>query len=320
MNRHIMWTIPTVNLVVFGFCGLVAALVLRARPRLGVRVAVSPLVFLATLTLLLSCRWLHVLACLVLAFLFAFRLTRRIESSLPAFRRLVRRDAARAGGAGGRRDRVVARRADSWRTPGGRSPARGISGWSGRSRSERHACRPRHGAGRSPEPLRISPRYDPEPGAAGPPRRAVRAGAVDGSLDVAVAREHDDRALATPDFRPGLHGPLDGTHPTIAGFLAEQRVCLSGLRREHHVLRRHETGLDRGFAHYEDHDLTPRGDPLHFGMGSGSSGAGHAWRKERLVRLQRAQGRRPQGRRSDQPRPSRLDRQAPAATPDSSPF
>ena len=67
----------------FGFCGLVAALVLRARPRLGVRVAVGPLVFLATLTLLLSCRWLHVLACLVLAFLFAFRLTRRIESSLP---------------------------------------------------------------------------------------------------------------------------------------------------------------------------------------------------------------------------------------------
>ena len=37
MNRHIMWTIPTVDLVVFGFCGLVAALVLRARPRLGVR-------------------------------------------------------------------------------------------------------------------------------------------------------------------------------------------------------------------------------------------------------------------------------------------
>ncbi|MGZ3471236.1 MAG: sulfatase-like hydrolase/transferase, partial [Isosphaeraceae bacterium] len=91
MNRHIMWTIPTVNLVVFGFCGLVVALMLRARPRLGVRVAVGPLVFLATLTLLLSCRWLHVLACLVLAFLFAFRLTRRIESSLPAFRRLVRR-------------------------------------------------------------------------------------------------------------------------------------------------------------------------------------------------------------------------------------
>ena len=146
MNRHIMWTIPTVNLVVFGFCGLVAALVLRARPRLGVRVAVSPLVFLATLTLLLSCRWLHVLACLVLAFLFAFRLTRRIESSLPAFRRLVRRHAARAGGAGGRRDRVVARRADSWRTPGGRSPARGISGWSGRSRSECPSGRTRYGA------------------------------------------------------------------------------------------------------------------------------------------------------------------------------
>ena len=91
MNRHIMWTIPAVNLVVFGSCGLVMALVLRARPRLGVRAVVSPLVFLATLTLLLSCRWLHVLACLVVAFLFAYRLPRRVEASPLAFRRLVRR-------------------------------------------------------------------------------------------------------------------------------------------------------------------------------------------------------------------------------------
>ena len=92
MNRHILWTIPAVNLAVFGLCGIVAALALRAAPRLGVRrAAIASLVFLAVLTLLLSCRWLHVLACLAIAFLTALRLTRRIENHLPAFQRLVGR-------------------------------------------------------------------------------------------------------------------------------------------------------------------------------------------------------------------------------------
>ena len=59
MNRHIVWTIPTVNLALFGVCGIVAALGLRALPRLGTRWVIGPLVFLATLTVLLSFRWLH---------------------------------------------------------------------------------------------------------------------------------------------------------------------------------------------------------------------------------------------------------------------
>ncbi len=90
MNRHIVWSVPAVNLALFGFCGLVAALAVRARPRLGPHSVVGPPVFLAVLTLLLSCRWLHVLACLILACLVAFRLTRRIAANLAVFRRLVR--------------------------------------------------------------------------------------------------------------------------------------------------------------------------------------------------------------------------------------
>ena len=127
MNRHIMWTIPTVNLVVFGLCGLVAALVLRARPRLGVRAVVGPLVFLATLTLLLSCRWLHVLACLargVPVRLPADVANRGQSPRLPAAGQA---HAARDGGAGGRRDRVVARQADSLAYARRPFPARGIS-------------------------------------------------------------------------------------------------------------------------------------------------------------------------------------------------
>ena len=113
MNRHIMWTIPTVNLVVFGFCGLVAALVLRARPRLGVRVAVGPLVFLADVD---AAPFLPVAARAglpgsgVLVRLPADEANRIEAPRLPAAGQA---HAAGDGGAGGRRDRVVARRAES---------------------------------------------------------------------------------------------------------------------------------------------------------------------------------------------------------------
>src|SRR3954451_16947587 len=55
-----------------------------------------------------------------------------------------------------------------------------------------------------------------------------------------------------------LHGPLDGTHATLAEFLAAvgyapavfvANVTYCGA----------ETGLARGFAHYEDHDFSLQG-------------------------------------------------------------
>ena len=37
MNRHIVWTIPTVDLAVFALCGLAASLLIRLVPRHVVR-------------------------------------------------------------------------------------------------------------------------------------------------------------------------------------------------------------------------------------------------------------------------------------------
>ncbi|MGC8643047.1 MAG: sulfatase-like hydrolase/transferase, partial [Isosphaeraceae bacterium] len=90
MNRHIFWTIPTVNLAVFGLCGLVAALAIRLVPRPRLGWAVAPITFLACFTLVLACRWLHFLACLIVALLLATRLTWCIEKRYSAFDRLVR--------------------------------------------------------------------------------------------------------------------------------------------------------------------------------------------------------------------------------------
>ncbi len=89
MNRHIVWSIPAVNLALFGSCGIVVALVLCARPSLGARSALAAPVSLGVLTVFLSLPWLHFVACLVLASIVAVRLTGRIARNLAVFRRIV---------------------------------------------------------------------------------------------------------------------------------------------------------------------------------------------------------------------------------------
>ena len=196
MNRHIMWTIPTVDLVVFGFCGLVAALVLRARPRLGVRGAVGPVALLGMLTLLLSCRWLHVLACLVLAFLFAFRLTRRIEASFPAFRRLVRRTMpAMAGLVAAMIGLSLGGQIPGVRQAAAPPPAVSAGGQDAPGPNVLLVVLDTVRADHL-ESSWLRPRYVPQSIATGPTRDHVQAGAVDGSLDSAFSRQHDDRPLA----------------------------------------------------------------------------------------------------------------------------
>src|SRR4051812_36477310 len=74
MNRHILWTIPTVNLALFGLAGMLLSLVVRTRPRRAARLTAGLLGVLSMLTLLLSCRRLHTLACVVLAVGLAYRL------------------------------------------------------------------------------------------------------------------------------------------------------------------------------------------------------------------------------------------------------
>ena len=117
---------------------------LRALPRLGTRWVIGPLVFLATLTVLLSFRWLHLLACPLIALL-----TR--DRSDEANRRASSRGLASGGaelagpGAGRHRpDRVLDRRA-----PAGRSGAGTIAprpaGMAGTPRTSCWSCSTRCG-------------------------------------------------------------------------------------------------------------------------------------------------------------------------------
>jgi len=254
LNRHIMWTIPTVNLVVFGLCGLGAALALRARPRLGVRAAVAPLVFLATLTLLLTCRWLHVLACLAIASLFAFRLTLRIEAGFPAFRRLVRRTLPATAGL------VAAVVGLSLRgqipgVPPAATPTPAVSA------AGQNAPGPNvllvvldtvradhlslHGYDRetSPNLSRLARR-----GITFKQARSTAPWTLPSHASMMTGRWPHE--LST-----GINHPLDGTHETLAEYLAASGYATAGFVGNAAYCGI-ETGLGRGFAHYEDHVLS----------------------------------------------------------------
>ena len=90
MNRHIVWTIPLVDLALFGGCGLLLAVAARIWPHRAVRSSAGLLGGLAILTLLLTYQGLHHWASLSLACGLSFRLGYRGEIERPAFRRLVR--------------------------------------------------------------------------------------------------------------------------------------------------------------------------------------------------------------------------------------
>ncbi|HEV3163541.1 MAG TPA: sulfatase [Isosphaeraceae bacterium] len=59
------------------------------------------------------------------------------------------------------------------------------------------------------------------------------------------------------DLSAGWKTPLDGTHPTLAEFLSTRGYATAGFVANTYYCS-YETGLNRGFAHYEDYDVTAR--------------------------------------------------------------
>ncbi|MGO9597265.1 MAG: sulfatase [Isosphaeraceae bacterium] len=254
MNRHIVWTIPMVNLAVFGLCGIVAALGLQAAPRRGVRPAIASLVFLAVLTLLLSCRWLHVLACLAIAFLTALRLTRRIEENLSAFQRLVGRTLPAMGLvvvilSGFSQGEHLPLPRELWAaavTPG--SPTRGQEAPNvllvvlDTVRAD-HLSLYGYSRQTSPNLSRLARR-----GVTFEQARSTAPWTLPSHASMMTGRWPHE--LST-----GINRPLDGTHRTLAESFAAQGYATAGFVANATYCGI-ETGLGRGFAHFEDHVLS----------------------------------------------------------------
>jgi arylsulfatase A-like enzyme len=254
MNRHIIWTIQTVDFFVFGLVGLMVALVLRLYPRIGVRVALGPLVFLATLTVLLSCHWLHLLACLAIASFFTIRITKGIDSRVAAFDCLIGSTLPAMAGVAA----AVIGLSLVWQLPEMRpasaSPPSAKAAAFSSSRPNvllivldtvraDHLSLNGYRRDTSPNLSRLA-----RQGIAFEKARSTAPWTLPSHASMMTGRW-------THELSTGINRPLDGTHVTIAEYLASNGYATGGFVGNATYCGV-ETGLGRGFAHYEDHDLT----------------------------------------------------------------
>jgi arylsulfatase A-like enzyme len=255
MNRHIVWTMPTVSLVLFGLCGLLAALVVSFRPRWAVRFTGGLLGGLAMLILLLAIQRIYSWACIILACGLACRLAVRIERNLTPFRRIVRRSLPVLAVAvfglvsvslGGHilRERwaVELLLPISSNAPNAPNVMLLVLDT---VRADRLSL---YGYDR-----------DTTPNLA----RLARKGIIFEQARSTAPWTLPSHCTMMTGLYPhqvsaGLHGPLDRTPATLAEFLADNGYATAGFVANTTYCGA-ETGLSRGFAHYEDHDLSPWG-------------------------------------------------------------
>lgn len=248
MNRHVFWIIPLDNMVVFGGCGCLLALAAGFWPRLASRLAPRLLSFLAILTLLVSIRPLFAWAGLILACALAPCLGCCLLKRSQGFHRLVRVSlpilaVVVLGLAGSSFHKNVMAAG---------SIGRGLpSATAGAPnvllivldtvRADRLSV---YGYGRDTTPNL---------------KRLARDG-------VRFERARSTAPWTLPShasmftgrwphqLSADLDGPLDATYPTIAEFLGSQGYDTAGFVANL-TYTSAETGLSRGFAHYEDHRL-----------------------------------------------------------------
>lgn len=253
INRNVVWTIPTVNLALFGLVGLLLALVIRAFPRRAAwpRVAAGLTGGLAMLALLLSFNKLYSSACVILACGFAYRSSMRGAARLSASRRVVRWSlpvlAACVLGLvwlSIGRDVLRERRAMASLPAAPAHAPNVLMVVLDTVRADRMSL---YGYGRDTTPhlSRLS-------------RRGIR---FDQARSTAPWTLPSHASMMTGRWphqnSARLHGPLDGSHATLAEFLAAKGYATAGFVANI-TYTGAETGLARGFAHYEDHDLSPQ--------------------------------------------------------------
>ena len=101
--------------------------------------------------------------------------------------------------------------------------------------------------------LRLLPSHHPGTGAAGEAGHSLRRGARDGALDPAFARQHVHRPLAARTRRE-MDDPAGRQFPTLAEYLGAHGYATAGFVGNT-LYCSYDTGLDRGFTHYEDYVL-----------------------------------------------------------------
>lgn len=250
LDRSIVWTIPLFHLITFSAIGLALACAARWKPGVAGRWSCFLIAFVASFSLALTFQSVHVYACAVFAFGFAFRCSRRWrpifeQTSSPA----VKRAAFIAPVAAGISLLAIALAA-LLVAPGARS--RTAIAARDRSRSPNilwivldtvradHLSLYGYHRATSPNLERLAARgvLFQEARATAPWTLPSHAGMMTGRY--------------VHELSAGIDSPLDSKFPTIAEHLAARGYATAGFVANDLYCGR-ETGLDRGFEHYEDH-------------------------------------------------------------------
>ncbi len=122
---------------------------------------------------------------------------------------------------------------------------------------QRRADRLGHGPRFQPEPLRLSAEHHSQPGAVG----ATTASGITSPWRRPLGRTLHIAASSLANGRSKLNSQwkfsLDTANPTLAEYLAARGYQTAGFSANTNCCT-YETGLARGFAHFEDFPLTPR--------------------------------------------------------------
>jgi len=252
MNRHALWMIPTVNLAVFGMAGLLLMAVVWLSPVRARHATRGSLIFLAVWTALLTLGGLHGVSCLVLAAAFTWRVSHRLDPQGPRFRGFVRFSlpvlvtivAALCG---------IAYAQNVWaehRAVAARPPAR---------RGAQNVLLVVLDTVRADHLSLYGYVRATTPNLAGLARSGVR---FDQARSTAPWTFPSHASIFTGrwphELSAGYNRPLDAAHPTLAEFLADRGYATAGFVANT-VFCAAETGLSRGFAHYDDHVVSLAG-------------------------------------------------------------
>jgi arylsulfatase A-like enzyme len=249
MNRHILWMIPLFDLLLFLIAGAGLAVLARVRSRFSASRAAFGLLFLSLLCLALAIRSMHPAAAAVLAAGLALRGARRLETTLFGGGRFVR-----------------------WTAAGLAALVVGLFGLTlGREALAELAVNVRLGTAPSRRPnvlLVVMDTvgaghmslygYDREttPNLARLARRGVR---FDEARSTAPWTLPSHASMFTGrwphELSASFEGPLDGQAPTLAEYLSGQGYVTAGFIANT-LYCSAESGLARGFVHYEDHEVS----------------------------------------------------------------
>lgn len=252
MNRHLLWSIPLFHLSFFAILGGVLALLARFRSRFSVRRGAFLLLFAALLSLSLAVKSLHPSACAILSAGLAFRMMSRGESVFFGSGRAIRATIPWTSALVlGLFSFSIGR--EVWAERQGLAHLPVISAASPNvvlivmdTVGANHMSLYGYHRETTPNLVRIA-------------REGIR---FDQARSPAPWTLPSHASMFTGrwphQLSAGFDGPLGADEPTLAEFLRDRGYVTGGFIANT-LYCSAETGLNRGFLHYEDHPITAAG-------------------------------------------------------------